>query len=74
MADASFAKRSQFSLQKIGRSSSRLALKACFAATSGESDFSIVLIGGYGSQPSRQPPSHDWQGRDGDLPVPAQKA
>ena len=40
----------------------------------GEFDFSIVLIGGYGSQPSRQPPSHDWRGRDGDLPVPAQKA
>jgi hypothetical protein len=42
--------------------------------TSGESDFSMVLIGGYGSQPSRQSPSHDWRGRYGDLPVPAQKA
>jgi hypothetical protein len=49
-------------------------LFTCFVATSGESDFSIVLIGGYGSQPSRQPPSHDWRGRDGDLPVPVQKA
>ena len=49
------------------------ALFTYFAATSGESDFSIIAS--YGS-PSRQPPSHDYTevglaGSDGDLPVSA---
>ncbi len=50
-------------LRSTGSAAAEAALFARFLATSGRSDFSIVLIVGYGLRASRRCPGHDWRGR-----------
>src|ERR1700730_2734845 len=50
-------------LRSTDSAAAEAALFARFLATSGRSDFSLVLIVGYGLRPSRQRPGHDWRGQ-----------
>jgi hypothetical protein len=50
-------------LRSTGSAATEAALFARFLAASGRSDFSLALIVGYGLQPSRRRPNHDWRGR-----------